>query len=140
MCTEKIIGKTIKKILLEWFYFNEQPESIVRLYIEIDSYFDITCSEENVFIREQKDAPINVVCQQFAYKPIEKHVEWLSQSRVVSIKYLVDFQYIKRGVLFVFDNNHNFVFYNEGYANGDNAKFEVDVDLNKILFLISEMP
>jgi hypothetical protein len=50
------IGKTINKILLEWFYIDSDPISIVRLYIQIDDvYLNVLCSEEDVFIKKQND-------------------------------------------------------------------------------------
>jgi hypothetical protein len=128
------IGKGIERIFLEWFYFNNQPESIGRLYIQVDSYFDITCCEENVFIREQKETPTTQIFDEFTYKPIEQNIEWLHQCEIISIKYLVDSLNIKRGILFVFEQNHNFMFYNRGYEFDDEDNFEIDVNMNSLLY------
>ena len=128
----KCIGKSVEGVLLEWYYFNEQPDSIVRLYIKVSSYFDITCCEENVFIREQKETPTDIISGQFIYKPIEQQIEWLHQCKIVSIKYLVDSLNIKRGILFIFEHNHNFIFYNKGYEFDDNKKFEIDINVNSL--------
>ena len=56
MCAnlKNCIGNILEQVFLEWFYINNNPISIVRLYVKFDSYFDITCCEENVFIREEK--------------------------------------------------------------------------------------
>ena len=57
-------------------------------------------------------------------------MKWLSQYKIISIKHLVDSLGIKRGLLFVFEHNHNFMFYNKGYEFDDEEKFEIDVDIN----------
>jgi alanine-alpha-ketoisovalerate/valine-pyruvate aminotransferase len=127
------IGKNIEKLFLEWFYLNNSPVSIIRLYVKFDSYFDITSCEENVFIREQKEFPHNEICGEFVYKPIEQKIKWLYKCRVVSIKYLIDSNNIKRGILFIFEQDHNFAFYNKGYEFDDDNKFELDINLGTAL-------
>ena len=127
---KKCIGKSIEKMFLEWYYFNDQPYSIIRLYIKVDLYFGITCCEENISIREQKEIPMTINSGEFTYKIIHQDIKWLSQYKIVSIKYLVDSLGIKRGLLFVFEHNHNFMFYNKGYEFDDEEKFEIDVDIN----------
>ncbi len=136
---KKIIRKNIDKIFLEWFYFNDQPDSIIRLYIKVDSYFDITCCEENVFIREQKETPTKTNSGEFIFKPIEQNIEWLHQCKIISIKYLIDFKNIKRGVLLIFDHNHNFVFYNKGYEIDDNNKFEIDINIKSLQYFLMDI-
>ncbi|GHV59590.1 hypothetical protein FACS1894182_13920 [Bacteroidia bacterium] len=123
------IGKVLEKVLLECFYMNDKFISIVRLYVQLYSYFDITCCEENVFIREQKEDPVKTVSGKYNYIPMEQNIEWLHQGKVFSIKYLIDSHSIKRGILFIFDNRHNFVYYNTGYEMEDNAVFDIDVNL-----------
>ena len=127
---KKCIGKSIEKMFLEWYYFNDQPYSIIRLYIKVDLYFDITCCEENISIREQKEIPMTINSGEFTYKIIHLDIKWLSQYKIISIKHLVDSLNIKRGLLFVFEHNHNFMFYNKGYEFDDEEKFEIDVDIN----------
>ena len=33
---KKCIGKSVERVFLEWYYFNDQPYSIIRLYIKVD--------------------------------------------------------------------------------------------------------
>ena len=127
---KKCIGKSVERVFLEWYYFNDQPYSIIRLYIKVDLYFGITCCEENIAIREQKETPMTINSGEFTYTIIHQDSKWLSQYKIVSIKYLVDSLGIKRGLLFVFEHNHNFMFYNKGYEFDDEEKFEIDVDIN----------
>jgi len=133
------IGKVIERVFLEWYYFNGQPDSISRLYVKVNSYFDITCCEENVFIREQKETPTVIISGEFTYKPIEQNIEWLHQCRIISIKYLVNSFNIKRGILFIFSYNHNFIFYNEGYEFDDIDKFEIDVNMNLLPYNVIDI-
>ncbi|MDR0698102.1 MAG: hypothetical protein LBG28_02610 [Tannerella sp.] len=141
MCTnlKKCIAKTFEKVFIEWFYLNDTPVSIVRLYIKGDLYFDITCCEENVSIREQEEIPENKVFQEFAYKPIEQNIEWLHQCKIDSIKYLMDLHNIKRGILFIFHNNHNFVYYNKGYEFDDNDIFEIDANIKLLPYVLIDI-
>ncbi|GHT84144.1 hypothetical protein FACS18947_1170 [Bacteroidia bacterium] len=133
------IGTVLKKVLLEYFYMNNECISIVRLYVQLDSYFDITCCEENVFIREQKESPIKTVSGEFNYIPIEQNIKWISQYKVFSIKYLIDSLNIKRGILFIFDSGHNFVYYNTGYEMGDNNVFDIDINLKLLSYSLRDI-
>jgi hypothetical protein len=133
------IGKNIEKVFLEWFYFNAQPDSIIRLYIKVDSYYDIICCEENVFIREQQKMPISTISREFTYKPIEQNIEWLHQCKIVAIKYLVDINNIKRGIMLIFEHNHNFIFYNNGYESGDNDEFEIDTNIDLLPYSVIDI-
>ncbi|GHU75488.1 hypothetical protein FACS189413_19940 [Bacteroidia bacterium] len=134
MSLKNCIGKIFESVLLEWFYLNNIPISIVRLYIKVNSYFDITCCEENVFIKEQKDIPNTTISHEFIYKPIEQHIEWLHHCKVISIKYLIDSKNIRRGILFMFEHDHNFAFYNKGYEYDDNDVFEIDINTNSVFY------
>ena len=131
---KKCIGESIERVFFEWYYFNDQPCSIIRLYIKVESYFDITCCEENISIREQKEIPMTINSGEFTYKLIQQDIEWLSQYKIISVKYLVDSLNVKRGLLFIFEHNHNFIFYNKGYEFDDEGKFEIDVDVNLLLY------
>ena len=131
---KKCIGESIERVFLEWYYFNDQPCSIIRLYIKVESYFDITCCEENISIREQKEIPMTINSGEFTYKLIQQDIEWLSQYKIISVKYLVDSLNVKRGLLFIFEHNHNFIFYNKGYEFDDEGKFDIDVDVYLLLY------
>ena len=131
---KKCIGKSIERIFLEWYYFNDQPCSITRLYIKVDSYFGITCCEENISIREQKEVPMTVNSGEFTYKLIQQDIKWLSQYKIISIKYLLDSFNVKRGLLFVFEHSHNLMFYNKGHEFDDEEKLEIDVDINLLSY------
>lgn len=135
----KCIGKSIERIFLEWYYFNDQPCSIIRMYIKVESYFDITCCEESIFIREQKEVPTTGSSGDFTYKLIQQDIKWLSRYKIISIKYLLDSFNVKRGLLFVFEHNHNLMFYNRGYEFDDEEKFEIDVDINLLPYDIIDV-
>lgn len=127
---EKYVGSYIDKVILEWFYFENNPVSIIRLYVQIDSILDITCCEEDVFIKERKEPPITIIAGEYAYIPIEQDISWLCQNKIISIKYLEDLHNIKRGIIFLFENKHNFLFYNKGYQHDDMAIFDIDIDID----------
>jgi hypothetical protein len=123
------IGKFVKEIIIEWFYMDEKPISIIRLYVRInDIYLNITCCEENINIKEQK-RPLKINIEKFSYVPITEEIDWLPQYKLTSIKFLIDKYNIKRGVLFVFDNRHNFTYYNKGYEVKDENLFYIDVNI-----------
>lgn len=126
------VGKIIEKIFLEWFYLDEQLDSIIRLYIKIGLIYDITCCEEDVYIREQREMPPNRIEEGYAYVPKEVNIEWLHKCKITSICFLVDCNSIKRGIVVIFENNHNFVFYNKGYAFNDHKEFEIDSSINNL--------
>ena len=130
MNIKNCVGKIIKNVFLEWFYLNGISTSIVRLYIETDeNFYDITCCEENVFIRIQKEFPEDKDFKEFFYKPLKQNIEWLNKCKILYIKYLVDCLNLKRGILFIFENDHNFVFYNKGYEIEDKELFEIDINV-----------
>ena len=134
------IGKTIKKILLEWFYMNNEPISIIRLYVQIDDvYLNVLCSEENVYIKKQENCPVKMDVENFVYIPIEKNIDWLIQNKILSIKYLVDSINIKRGILFLFENHHNFAYYNMGYEIKDEGIFEIDVNIEQLPYILDNV-
>jgi hypothetical protein len=129
-------GNIIEQVFLEWFYLNDVPVSVIRLYVKIHSYFDITCCEEKVVIREQKEPPRIVISGEYVYKPVEQTIKWLHQCGIVSVKYLTDSNDIRRGLLFIFEHNHNFIFYNRGYELDDDDKFEIDVNVDALPYKI----
>lgn len=123
------LGKTFTNVLIEDFYLKRKFVSIVRLYLEgADTYFSITCGEENVIIREQKERPKNAVSGDFEYVIVEQSIDWLKNATLTSIKYLIDNFGIRRGVAFFFDGNHNFVFYNKGYEIEDTDFFDLNIN------------
>ena len=135
----KCIGKSIERIFLEWYYFNDQPCSIIRLYIKVDLYFDITCCEESISIREQKEIPTTVNSGDFTYKLIQQDIKWLSQCKIISMKYLLDSLNVKRGLLFVFEHSHNLMFYNRGYEFDNEGKLGIDVDISLLPYDIIDV-
>jgi len=140
MTLDDVIGKFATKVFLEWFFMNNEPVSIIRLFIQInDIYLNITCCEENVIIKAQKESPTIMAFQEFSYKPIEQNIEWLNQYKIVSIKYLIDSVNIKRGILFTFENAHNLVYYNEGYKFDDIETFAIDVNLKQLPYIFTDV-
>ena len=129
---KEYIGQTFEDVLIVWLYLNGNPVCIVNFYVKGHSYFRISCSEENVTIREQKEAPQDFTFDEFTNKVIKQDIEWLQKNTVVSIKYLIDSYNIKRGLIIFFENNHNIVFYNEGYDYGDEEIFEKDININSL--------
>lgn len=79
---------------------------------------------------KKKKNPKNTNSGEFVYMPIEQKIKWLYQCRIIAIKYLVDSNNIKRGILFLFEHDHNFAFYNKGYELDDDDKFELNINLN----------
>ena len=112
---ERIKNQIIEKVFLECFFENEKFLSIISLIIKFNSYTSILCSEENVFINENDSIPLKTVSGNFTYLLIEQEIGWLSTRNIVSMKYLIDDSNIKRGIIILFEGNHNIIHYNMGY-------------------------
>ena len=119
---------------------NKEPISVIRLYLQLDDMFlNILCSEENVFIKKQESNPDKVDVENFSYVPIEEKVEWLSFSKIKAINFLVDKCNIKRGILFLFDNHHNLIYYNKGYDIKDEGIFDTDVNIKSLPYSLIDV-
>jgi len=137
---QSIIGEKIKKVLLKYFYLEGNYISTTGLYIMMDNvFYRINCCEENVFVRTQKEIPQDLNEGGFYYKLQEQNIEWLQQSKVISIKYLIDSVHIKRGVIFFFDNHHNLLYFNKGYEFEDEEIFEIDINTKSLLYNLADV-
>jgi hypothetical protein len=140
MSLKDCIGKVVRKVFLEWFYMNDEPISIIRLHIQLDTVcFSVLCSEEDVCVKKQEKNPTKIIAEKFNYIPVEREIYWLHYHEILSVNYLIDDHKIKRGIVFIFNNHHNFVYYNRGYEIKDSGEFDVDVNIKSLPYSLVDI-
>ena len=133
---QNCIGTSLNEIVLEWFYLDKNPVDIIFVYMQFNNWIRILCDEEDVFISEIKERPNNHCSGKFEYIIINQNITPLKQLKLIEVKYLLDEHQIKRGVLFIFENNNNICYYNKGYEFDEKVMFKINILKEEIPYMI----
>ncbi|GHT62558.1 hypothetical protein AGMMS50239_16220 [Bacteroidia bacterium] len=128
----KQIGKNLNSSLLEWFYFEQEPVSIIRLYLLFDEWISVMCSEETIKILQLADKPYDWADGDYKYIMVAQDIKNINKSKLKDIKYLIDKHDIKRGILFLFENGNNLCYFNRGYEFKEETIFKINIQSNEI--------
>lgn len=128
----QLAGILSKNILLEKYYYKGYFDSIISIYVNDGSkYYGIICSEGNITLHVSDECPESISDGDCRYQIEELEEEMLKNYKVDSVIFIgsEDWTY---GIVLLFDNGHNLVFYNTDYAEGDEDIFEIDTDISAI--------